>query len=460
MKSILANLGFVLQFAGLFILIPIAIAFYFNEMPALISFFITSIVFLGLGFLLNVLCERKELDFKSSCALVTIVFVLLALIGSIPYFYTKTFSDQNIFSEFSNSFFESASGYTTTGLTLVKDPDVLPESIVFYRSLTQWIGGLGIVYIFLAFFYPGNAITQFSKAIGIESLGDIKKTFISVLLIYCLFTGIFILIFYAIGIKNIINATSLVFSTISTGGFSPTKDLSAMFVFPNNLIWNFVMIVGATNFIVHYNFFTAKLRKIFTPELITLILIILSVTILVSLIANFDPITSFFHVTSTSTTTGFGFLDLSKLSESVKVIFIIIMLIGGSRFATAGGFKIARILLLFKSIPWGIRQAITRKEEKLMFNGKELHTTEIFQHILIVLLGIFIVFIVALIFSLSGFSFTDSLFEVSSAFATTGHSVGITSIELLPALKWLLAIVMILGRIEVLPFLIAISPKK
>jgi trk system potassium uptake protein TrkH len=460
MRAILANLGFVLQFAGLFILIPIAIAFYFNEITALISLFITTITFFGIGFLLNALCERKELDFKSSCALITIVFVSLALIGSIPYFYTRTFSDQNIFSEFSNSFFESASGYTTTGLTLVKDPDALPESIVFYRSLTQWIGGLGIVYIFLAFFYPGNAITQFSKAIGIESLGDIKKTFISVLLIYCLFTGIFILIFYAIGVENIINATSLVFSTISTGGFSPTKDLSAMFVFPNNLIWNFLMIVGATSFIVHYNFFTAKLRRIFTPELITLILIIISVTILVSLVANFDPITSFFHVVSSSTTTGYSFLNLSKLGESVKIILIIIMLIGGCKFATAGGFKIGRLLLILKSIPWSIKQAISGIEEKFTFNGQELRTSEIFQNVLIFLLGIFIILVVALIFSLSGFSFTDSLFEVSSAFATTGHSVGITSIELLPALKWLLAIVMILGRIEVLPFLIAITPKK
>jgi trk system potassium uptake protein TrkH len=459
MKAILANLGFVLQFTGLFILIPIAIAFYFNEITALISFFIASTSFFGIGFLLNALCERKELDFKSSCALITIIFVLLALIGSIPYFYTRTFSDQNIFSEFSNSFFESAAGYTTTGLTLVKDPDALPKSIVFYRSLTQWIGGLGIVYIFLAFFYPGNAIIQFSKAIGIESLGDIKRTFISVLLIYCLFTGVFILIFYAIGLKNILNATSLVFSTISTGGFSPTKDLSVMFVFPNNLIWNFLMIIGATSFIVHYNFLTAKIRKIFTSELITLILIILFVTVIVSLIANFDPITSFFHVTSASTTTGFGSLDLSKLSESVKVIFIMTMLIGGSRFATAGGFKIARLLLLFKLIPWCVKQAITGKEEKLTFNGKEVHFTEIFQHVLIVLLGIFIVVIGALIFSLHGFSFVDSLFEVSSAFATTGHSVGITSIELLPSLKWLLAIVMILGRIEVLPFLIAIARK-
>lgn len=460
MRPLLANLGFILQIAGLFILIPIAISFYFNEIPALISFFITSIVFLGFGFLLNILCERKELDFKSSCALIAIVFISLALIGAIPYFYTQTFPDQNLFSEFSNSFFESASGYTTTGLTLVNDPDVLPRSMIFYRGLTQWIGGLGIVYIFLAFFYPGNAIIQFSRAIGLESLGDIKKTFISVLLIYCLFTGIFIFIFYSIGLKNIINATSLVFSTVSTGGFSPTKDLSAMFVFPNNLIWNFAMIVGATSFLVHYNFITAKLRKIFTPELMTLLLIILFVTVFVSMIANFNPVTSFFHVVSTSTTTGFSFLNLANLSESVKVIFIIVMLIGGSRFATAGGFKIARLLLLFKSIPWIIRQIITGREEKLMFNGKEIYVSEVFQHILIVLLGIFIVFIVALVFSLNGFSFVDSLFEVSSAFATTGHSVGITSISLMPALKWLLVIIMILGRIEVLPFLIAIAPKK
>jgi trk system potassium uptake protein TrkH len=459
MRPLLANLGFILQVAGLFILIPILIAFYYGETSAVISLFITATVFLVSGFLLNALCERKELDFKSSCALITLTFILLGLIGSIPYLYARIFPAQDVFSEFSSSFFESVSGYTTTGLTMVENPDFLPKSIVFYRSLTQWIGGLGIVYLFLAFFYPGNAITKFSKAIGIESFaGGIKKTFISILLIYCLFTGIFILIFYLIDLGGLLNATSLTFSTISTGGFSPIKDLSSMFVFPNNLAWNFAMIIGATSFIIHYNFITRNMRKVLTSELLVFLFIIFFTTLLISKAGGFDLITSFFHTASASTTSGFSFLDLSRL-ENLKPIFIGIILLGGCRFSTAGGFKIMRLVLFLKSIPWAIKKTITGSKEKLSFAGKQLGNNDILFHLLFVLLGISIVFVSALIFSLNGFAFMDSLFEVSSAFATTGFSVGITSLTLMPSLKWLLTIIMILGRIEVLPFLIAIAKR-
>jgi len=459
MRSLLANLGFILQVAGLFILIPIIVAFYYGEMSVLISLFITSIVFLIFGFLLNALCERKEMDFKSSCGLIALTFVLLGLIGSIPYLYTHSFPSPSIFSEFSSSSFESISGYTTTGLTMVENPDVLPRSIIFYRSLTQWIGGLGIVYIFLAFFYSGEALTGLGKVIGFENFGGkIKKTFISVLLIYCLFTGIFILVFYLISFGNLLNATSLTFSTISTGGFSPVKDLSSMFVFPNNIIWNIVMIFGATSFVVHYNFITRKFRKIFTTELIVFLFIIFFVTLLISQVSGLGLVTSFFHTTSASTTTGYYFINLFNF-ENLKPIFIAIMLIGGCRFSTAGGIKIARLILFFKSIPWVIKRTINGGEEKLSFADQTFDGKDILFHVVLAGLAVFIVFISALIFSLSGFTFIDSLFEVSSAFATTGYSVGITSLTLASSLKWLLISLMILGRIEILPFLIAITKR-
>jgi hypothetical protein len=105
MKPTIANLGFILQFAGIFTTLPIIVAFYFNEVDALISLFVTSLTFLIIGFILNALCERKELDFKSSCVLISVVFFVLALIGTIPCLYLKLFPGSYI-SQFTNCYFE------------------------------------------------------------------------------------------------------------------------------------------------------------------------------------------------------------------------------------------------------------------------------------------------------------------------------------------------------------------
>jgi len=152
MKTLLANMGFVLQISGIFLLIPIIASFIFNETLATIALFITATGFLALGFILNALCEKKELSFKQSCTLIVLVFVTLSLIGAIPYFYINT-SDVSMLQKVTDSIFESTSGFTTTGYSEIPDVSTLPQSIILYRSLTQFIGGVGIVLVLIAFFY-------------------------------------------------------------------------------------------------------------------------------------------------------------------------------------------------------------------------------------------------------------------------------------------------------------------
>jgi len=195
MKPVLANLGFILQINGLLTVIPVMVAFYFNESPALESFFVTVVVSLIAGFLLNALCERKELDFRYSCMLLTITYLLVGLVGCIPYVYLNIFATEDPVSLFTNAYFESISGYTTTGFSVIADVDVLPKSILFYRSMTQWIGGIGIIFILLAFFYPSEEITHFIKTVGIERIGRSLKTLLAfILLVYTVYLTIFTLV--------------------------------------------------------------------------------------------------------------------------------------------------------------------------------------------------------------------------------------------------------------------------
>jgi trk system potassium uptake protein TrkH len=459
MKPVLANLGFVLQTTGLLILLSVVVAFLYDEKEAVISFFISSVVFLGAGFLMNALCERKDLDFKSSCVLITIVFFLLGAIGSIPYLYNNIFYDSDTISKIINSFFESVSGFTTTGLTFISNPDSLPKSIVFYRSLTQWIGGIGIVFILLAFFYSERVLNSLSKAMGFESItSTLKKTYIEVFLVYTIYVLIFIGVFYFFGIKDLLYNTSLVFSTISTGGFSPISNFSTFLSFPNNFILSILMILGSTSFIVHHKLFTGKFGNAFTTEFITLILIIFSFTIILSILSNLDIITAFFHSVSASTTTGYSFIDFKYFSPSIKILFIFIMFVGGCAFSTSGGIKILRFLIFLKSIPWIIKGAIKGNLDKFTFEGKEFKTTDVLSYLLLILLAISMIFSFAFVFTLYGFDFIDSIFELTSAFATTGISVGITNVSLPIVLKIVLVLVMVLGRIEIITLLVAIMP--
>lgn len=458
MRPVLANLGFVLQIAGMLMVLPILLGFYYNETQPLISFFITALVFFGSGFLFNVFSERTELNFKSSCILITVVFFLLGLIGSIPYLYNNVFHD-SVTSQFTDSFFESISGYTTTGLTFITNIDSLPKSLIFYHGLTQWIGGIGIVFILLAFFYPSGSIIELVRVLGFEKIKEgIKRVLTHVLFIYTVYVLVFISILYFLGLKDVLISVSLLFSTIATGGFSPVTNFSELLV--NNRIWvlSLVMIIGAMNFFIHDKLIRGKVRKIFTKELIMFILVILFSWLLVSAISGLGFISSLFHVISASTTTGFNFISFSGLNESTKLIFVLLMLIGGMSLSTAGGVKILRLLLFFKSVPWIIKKLLLDKREPLILGDTTFHDKDVFVHLLIPLIAISILFVSAFVFSLNGFSFSDSLFETTSAFSTTGLSVGLTTASLPVALKWWLTLLMVIGRVEIIPFLVFFSP--
>ncbi len=459
MRAVLANLGFVMQFAGLFTILPIAIAFYYNEINALISLFITSLSFLSLGFVMNALCERKELNFKSSCILITSAFFLLALIGSIPYFYLNIFQNIDIIQRFTNGYFESATGFTTTGMSLIKNIDTIEHSVVFYRALTQFIGGIGIVFILLAFFYPSKSLFQLGRIIGFEDTTDLKKFFFRIFIIYLVYFAVFSAVMYYFGSDNLINIFSIVFSGISTGGFAPT-DISKFIIFPINFAIILLMVFGAISFSSHYNLLTGKLRKFFTAEIIFFVGIIVLASLVLYNFYGFELYSAFFHVVSASTTTGFSYANLSEMGENAKEIFVFLMFLGGTSLSTAGGIKIIRLILIFKTIPWIVRRAISDRDETLAIAGRELKDRDVVMHMLFIILGIFLVAGSAFILSLSGFSFVDSLFESVSAFATTGLSVGIADLSLALHLKWLLALLMIFGRIEFIPFLVAILPER
>jgi len=461
MRPVLANMGLVLQLAGILIAFPIGMGFVYNENQAIIPLFVTSFAFFFFGFVLNALSVREELDFRQSCILLTSVFFILGILGAIPYFWLNAFNDSSIMERFVNSFFESVSGFTTTGFSLITDPDALPRSLMFYRSFTHLIGGLGVVFILLAFFYTGKTLDAMSRVMNFIRVTDsIKKSLASILLVYTVYVILFSAIIYLLGLTGIANTISIVLSALMTGGFSPIGDFTPYAAFPAVLVVIVMMIFGATSFFIHYRIVHGKFRSALTKEFLMFILISAIGVMALHAVYPLEILSSIFHVISASTGTGFSTINFSLIPEKAKFLFIILMFLGGMSFSTAGGIKMFRLALFLKSIPFVLSSSIGKEVEKIEFDGKEYDKNDIIANIAFILLSIVLVVSTGALLSVSGFGLIDSMFEAVSAFATTGLSVGIVSVALAVHLKFALIFLMVIGRVEILPFLIAVTKIK
>ncbi|NJD78881.1 MAG: TrkH family potassium uptake protein [Candidatus Methanoperedens sp.] len=461
MRPVLANMGLVLQLAGILVAFPIVMGFIYNENQAIIPLFVTSFAFFFFGFFLNALSVREELDFRQSCILLTGVFFILGILGAIPYFWLNAFNDSSIIERFVNSFFESVSGFTTTGFSLIKDPDALPRSLMFYRSFTHLVGGLGIVFILLAFFYSGKTLDNMSRVMNLMRVTDsIKKSLASILVVYAIYVLLFSAIIYVLGFTNIANTISVVLSSLMTGGFSPIGDFSLYAAFPAVPVVIVMMIFGATSFFIHYRIIHGKFRSAFTKEFWMFILISAIGVFAVRAVYPLDILSTVFHVLSASTGTGFSTIDFSSIPEKAKFLFIVLMFLGGMSFSTAGGIKIFRLALFLKSIPFVIGSSIGREYENIEFDGNNYDRKDVLTNLLFILLSFTLVVVTGALLSFSGFGLVDSMFEAVSAFATTGLSVGIVSATLAVHLKLALIILMVIGRVEIIPFLVAVTKVK
>lgn len=459
MRPILANMGLVLQLAGILVAFPIGMGFIYNESQAIIALFITSFAFFFFGFFLNTMSVREELDFKQSCILLTEVFVVLGIIGALPYIWLNAFHDTNMGSRILNSFFESVSGFTTTGFSLITDHDDLPRSLMFYRSFTHLIGGLGVVFLLLAFFYTGNTLENMSKVMNFVRVNDsIKKSLVMILVVYSVYIALFSGIFYLLGFTNIADTISVVLSSLMTGGFSPVADFSPYAAYPAGIVVIVMMVFGAMSFIIHYRIITGKLRKAITGEFLVYLLVSALCVLALMKLYPLDLFTTVFHVLSASSGTGFATIDFTSVPEKPKIVYILLMFIGGMSFSTAGGIKISRLMLFFKSIFYTMRTAVGNDDkDKIMIDGNEFGSNIIIVNLVLILVSIVIALGAGVMFWFSGFGLVDSMFEVSSAFGTVGLSTGIATIALAAHLKLALIVLMIMGRVEAIPFFVALS---
>lgn len=459
---LLANMGFVLQVSGILIILPIVASFLLNETNATIALFITATTFLVLGFCTNALCEKKAMTYKQSCILIVSVFVILSLIGAIPYIYIDITSGGDTLKLLTDSLFESVSGYTTTGFSVITDLSVLPQSIILYRALTHFIGGIGIVLVLLAFFYPEAKLKEFARSMGYgKNNHRIKKTFLFIIGLDIAFTAVMIVLGYAFGYTDLINLTSAVFSAVSTGGFSPVNDVSVLLnQSPLRIILPICMVFGASNILLFAGLYRKKFREFFNSETTILLIVIAASTVIGVLFYGLPYYDSSFQMISVISTCGFSILPLSTAADSLKLLLISLMFVGGASFSTAGGVKIYRIMLLLKSVPTTVTNAVNGKEIKVRLFEKDYDNSAIIQAAIMVFLTSALIIVSSLVVSYYGFNWVDALFDCTAAVATTGISVGIATPSMALELKWLFMALMLVGRVEIVVFLVMFSRVK
>ena len=463
-SRIYANLGFLLQIAGLLTILPIGIGLFYEETQSVVALFLACVTFLGCGFLLNALCERKDLDFKSSNLLFLVAFIVLPLIGALPFIYSDPFNSLNGFERFTNGFFESVSGFTTTGFSFIANAEALPKSLLVYRSLTELMGGVGIVFLLLAFFQKKQkSLDTFGSTIGVDNVnGNLKKTFLSVFAIYGVYILVFTGIFYFLGFTNLLTTGTFMIDVI-TGGFQPPDPVfqGYLALAVSKVLITALMLLGSLNFAFNYHLFTRNLRKAVSWEIVLFLSIIGVGTASVSLLANINVLDSLFHVVSMSSSSGFAYIPLSSFSSTVMSILIVLMLIGGCAFSMAGGIRVSRLIAFTKSIKESIKGVLIKENvitepAKTDPNGSIEH----FSASIAILLFSVVLVVFAVIFTSIGVSFTDALFEVGSALTTNGISMGATNVLMPWGYKWLMITAMTIGRVEILSILIALTAHK
>ena len=450
-KAVLGNLGFVLQFAGVLLLVPAVVATLLEDTITASGIYLTTVLLLVTGFFLNSYGEKSSLNLQQASILVFSSLFLLSLFGTIPYLYVFP-SDETAVEVFANAFFSSAAGFTTGGISLFDEPEKLSQSFTFFRSYTQLVGGMSFIYLVITAFYPESKLQAMRGFISGKTL-HMKELFLTITVIFAIYIVIVASLLYIFGERNIIDNFSLAMSTLSTGGFTPTSTILEGLLWQEHIVLMGAMILGALPFTFHYAFVRKKfLSPKLGKEVLAYFAILGGATILFAGISGLDPMQSAFYSVSASTTAGLQIESLAGLSGGAHTILIILMFIGGCGFSTAGGLKIFRLFHLRD-----LRAFISkvRRSELPSQNKKEIISTLI----IIALFPIISAITGAHLAAIEDVPFQDAFFEAAGIITTGGLSAGVIDSETDPATMIVLGFLMIFGRLEIIAIIYIFVPK-
>lgn len=486
-KIIFHFFGLLLLFNGGFMLLSTLVSFIYKDGVTL-GLFTSGVAVLILGAITMLFTKKhsKSMNKREGYLVVTFGWIVMTLSGAIPYMLT------NAIPSFTSAFFETMSGYTTTGATILNDIEIIPKGVLFWRSTTHWIGGMGIIVLAIAILpLLGIGGMQLFAAEAPGPSADklhprITDTAKRLWLIYFGYTIVETILLQVAGM-SFFDAINHSMSTLSTGGFS-TKNASLAYWNDTPMVQYIVivfMFLAGTNFVLSYYAFKGRVQKALgDEELQWYFRFIASFTIIVALIVYFRAdfaISSIdhpqvwgkaeasfrhalFQVLTVVTTTGFISADYTLWSPFLVVFFFGIMFLGGSAGSTAGGVKVMRHLILIKNGFLEFKRALHPNAIlPVRYNSKAISGDIVFN-----ILGFFILYMLsfiigALVFSMFEIDFESAIGLSASSLGNIGPALGsfgpVNNFASLPLLaQWWASFLMLIGRLELFTVLILLTP--
>lgn len=470
--TVLHVIGILLIIEGVFMLISLIPSYIYGGSDAeIISLSALFTICLGTGLFFTVRKSEVAITRKQGFVIVALIWIVMSCCGALPLYlghYVPSFTD---------AFFETMSGFTTTGATILSGVESIPKGILFWRSFTHWIGGIGIVVIVLSFipFIGGGGMALFAAEVAGPDKSKIsphtEKTGKILIGVYSLITFLCIITYWACGM-NFYDAICHAFSTMGTGGFSTKNDSAANFTPLIQYAMILFMTLGGTNLLLVYYSFKGNFFKIKRNEEIRTYLLIILVATLIIFLWTYDPhVTNettlrnaLFQVVSFMTTTGFVSCDYNYWATPAIIVLIMVMFSGAMSGSTTGGLKVVRIVLLMKNANNIIKKGIhSNAFIPIKLDGKVVSDDVIYNVVAMFILYLITLCIGILLLVANKIQLEEAIICAVSSISNVGpgfgQSGGFGNFAHFPDVaKWTLAMLMYVGRLEIVTVFVILTP--
>ena len=470
-KMVLYTMGRVVLLEAAFLVLPMAVSLLYGERCA-VSFGLTILVALAVGFLLTFLCRGSHgtSSIKDGFMIVALTWIMLSAIGALPFVFSREIPS------YVDAFFETVSGFTTTGATILTDVEALSRGMIFWRSFTHWIGGMGIlVFVVMLMKTTDRSINILKAEMPGPTVDKLApKSRDTARILYLLYISLTVLetVLLLLGGMGLFDSVVHSLSTAGTGGFGAYNASAANFSPYIQWVLTVFMLLFGVNFNLYYLLLLGRVRNIFrnTEFKVYLGIIAAAVTIItVDILPLYQSFSTSlrqasFQVAAIMSTTGFITADFTVWSPLSKTLLLLLMFLGGCAGSTAGGLKLSRIIILCKMARRELRRTLRpRVVDVIKMDGHRLE--EQTAHSVAVYFALYMLCIGALLVALSfsPFDMETNLFSSVSCFNNVGPAFGMAgpvgNYSLYqPVLKLLLCAGMLLGRLEIYPMLLLFVP--
>ena len=471
--SILRVLTYILGIAGSALLLPLAVAMADSDWRMALVFLVPTLVgwTVATAFGFAVRKRPKVFDVKSAFGVVGLIWIAVCFFGSIPLYFS------NAFPSFADAMFESVSGFTTTGASVLEEVETLPRSVNLWRCETHWLGGMGVIALAVALI-PLLGIGGF-RLIKAETTGPDKEKLTSFIantakslwLIYVMLTVVQTALLHFAGM-GWVDSLAHAFSTMGTGGFSTRNASVGAFGLPAaEWICTIFMLLASVNFALYYRLLTGRVRDVTGDSELRTFAVVVLASIAAATLMEANSATAFsktfrdvsFQISSIVSTTGFMTADYTRWCPPAQVVVLILFFIGGCSGSTAGGIKVIRWTILAKEIGNEMRRIIHPHQVfTLRINGKPGHESFISVVASFVFMYFILVLATTLAGAIAGLDVFTSLMSAASMVGNVGPAFGLlgptANYGFLPAsLKWWYCFAMMAGRLEIYTLLIMIG---